>query len=332
LKVSEVGFGGIPIQRRSVEEGVKVIRKALDLGINFFDTSRSYRDSELKIGRAVEGCRDDVILATGTSRRRKEEVERDLETSLKALGVSKVDIYHISSVNNEETWRMVKQPGGALEAVKEAQQKGLVDFTGITGHRPDFLAELIEGGEFDTVMAPFNFVRDEAKDVLIPMANELDVGVIVIKPLGGGTFTNVVEALKYVLSHEISTTIPGMMTLDEVMEDAKVGILPLILTEEERKRLKELARGLDKTYCRNCRLCLPCPVGINVPAIIRAENWIRRFGFEYWRERFQSSLDRYFECTRCLKCEDGCPYNLPVLDLLSKNVAWVKEAYKHRLT
>lgn len=331
MTVSEIGFGGIPILRRSVVEGVEVVRRALEAGINFFDTSRSYGDSELKIGRAVEGCRDDIILATGTSRRRKEEVERDLEASLKALGVSRVDVYHISSVNDEETWRRVKQPGGALEAVKEAQQKGLVDFTCITGHRPDFLAELIEGEEFDAVMAPFNFVRDEAKDALIPLANRLDVGVIAIKPLGGGTFRNVVEALKYVLSHGISTTIPGMMTIEEVTEDAQVGISPLTLTEEERERLRELARGLDRSYCRNCRLCLPCPVGINVPATIRAENWIRRFGFEYWRERFQSSLDRYGECTRCMQCEDRCPYNLPVLDLLSKKVDWVKDTFKDGL-
>lgn len=330
LMVSEIGFGGIPIKRVSMDEGIKVIKKALELGINFFDTSRTYGDSEEKIGKAVEGLRDEVILATGTSRRRKKEVEKDLETSLKMLGVSRVDIYHISSVNDEETWQRVKRPGGALEAVEEAQEEGIVDFTCVTGHRPEFLAEVIRSGCFDTVMVPFNFIRDEAADVLIPLADDLDVGVIAIKPLGGGTFTNVAEALKYVLSFRISTTIPGMMSVEEVVEDAHVGISPMIFTDEEKRSLKDMARKLDRSYCRNCGYCLPCPVGINVSTLIRADNWIRRFGHEYWFERFQSSLDRMEECTGCRQCEENCPYELPVLDLLAEKVEWVKKEYSHR--
>ena len=124
LKVSAIGFGGIPIQRTGMEEAVDTIRQALELGINFFDTARGYSDSEKKIGLALKGRRSQVILATKSMARNKSALKQELEQSLRDLRTDYIDLYQLHNLRSREALEKVFGPEGALEGLEEARREG----------------------------------------------------------------------------------------------------------------------------------------------------------------------------------------------------------------
>jgi len=152
LQVSVIGFGGIPIIALSRKEAEKVVKYAYEKGINYFDTARAYGDSEDKMGAALKDVRDDVIIATKTHQRTKEEAARaGLKQSLRNLQTDRIDIVQLHGI----------------------------------GHNPYVLEKAIETGKFDTVLVPLNVLDRRFSEKLLPLAEELDVGVVVMKPLGG---------------------------------------------------------------------------------------------------------------------------------------------------
>jgi hypothetical protein len=104
LKVSVVGFGGIPIQRVSVTEAVEIVNRALDLGINFFDTARGYTDSEEKLGAALKLRRGEAVVATKSMARTKEAMAADIRKSLNTMGLEYIDLYQLHNVKNRTNY------------------------------------------------------------------------------------------------------------------------------------------------------------------------------------------------------------------------------------
>lgn len=329
LEVSEVGFGGIPIQTVSHREAVAVVRRALDLGINFLDTARAYTTSEERIGEAIKGQRGKCVVATKTVARTAQQVEKDLRTSLSLLGTSSVDLYQLHNVSSDEALKEVMKSGGALDAFKAAQRDGRIDFIGITSHRPTVLIQAINSGEFDTVMVPLNYVERTPLRELIPLANKQDIGTIIMKPLGGGSFTNAEEALKFVLKQPISTVVPGACSIQEVEQNAAVGSMPLVLGREAEARLGEQAKVLGRLFCRACEYCQPCPEGIPISSLLRVDTFIKRMGWDGWYTRNRNATDKYEKCQQCRQCESKCPYQLPILELMAEKVRWLREHYGH---
>jgi len=331
LKVSEVGFGGIPIQTVSKRQAVAVVRRALDLGISFLDTARAYTTSEERIGEAVKGQRSKCVIATKTVARTAQEVEKDLHTSLSLLGTSSVDLYQLHNANSDEALKDAMKRGGALDAFKKAQREGKIDFIGITSHRPSVLIQAINSGEFDTVMVPLNYVERTPLQELVPLANRLHIGTIIMKPLGGGAFTNAVEALRFVLKQPISTVVPGVCSIEEVEQNASVGSMPLILGRDAKARLEEQAKVLGRLFCRACEYCQPCPEGVPISSLLRVDTFIKRMGWENWYTRNQHAVEKYENCQQCRQCELRCPYQLPILELMAAKVKWLREQYGHRM-
>jgi predicted aldo/keto reductase-like oxidoreductase len=330
FKVSEIGFGGIPIQQISVNRATEVIQAALDLGINYIDTARAYTDSERKIGRAIKNRRDECYLATKTVERTEEKVKKDLETSLKMLGVSRIDNYQFHSVNDEETLKQIQEPEGPLEAVKVAQNEGKIDYIGISGHRADILAKAIQTDEFDMVMIPFNYVETEPVIELIPLAKKLNVGIAVMKPLGGGRLTEAPTALRFVLDYPVSTVVTGMISVGEVKENVTVTEDMVPLSSAEREKLAAQAAEIGKTFCRSCNYCQPCPNSIQISVIIKMRSTIKRFGIARYMKMASSTLDNYEDCIQCKECEKKCPYKLPILELMAHEVEWFKQNYREK--
>ncbi len=326
LKVSEIGFGGIPIQKIGLEAAVRVVEKALDLGVNYIDTARAYTDSEEKIGRAIKGRRDECYLATKTNKRVGIEVKKDLDESLRMLNTSRLDVYQLHNVSDERTLEKVLETGGALQAVKRARAEGRVDYIGITGHRSDILVEAIQTNEFDLVLIPFNYVETEAATELIPLANKLNVGIVVMKPMGGGAFTKASAALRFVLGHSVSTVVPGMGSTEEVDENVNIIETMAPLSAAELEDLARQSEEIGKTFCRNCGYCQPCPQDVPVPFLTRINTLVKRMGLEGWYARWGTALEKYENCTQCRECEEKCPYELPVLELMAKQVDWLKKA------
>ena len=316
LQVSEIGFGGIPLQRVNLDEAVTVVQEALKLGINFFDSARGYTDSEEKIGRALQGVpRSEVLLATKSGVHTKEEIKRDIEISLRNFRTDYLDLYQLHNLRGEEKVAQIFGPGGSWEGLKEAQKEGWVRFVGITGHLPSLLLELLEKESFETVQFPFNTVEQRGLPELLPYAQKHDIGTIIMKPLAGGALQHPAAALKYILKHDISVAIPGMRSAAEVRENAAAA--GAALSEAEEKRLREETERLGARFCRRCDYCQPCPQGIDIPSLMTLQRYSEGYGLHQWAlERYREQKAKPGDCLQCGECEEKCPYDLPIRDLL----------------
>jgi predicted aldo/keto reductase-like oxidoreductase len=345
LQVSIVGFGGTWISELTVPGAVSVVERAFDLGINYFDTAKLDGDSEEKIGRALQGVRDQCVIATKTGSRTKEESIEDFKCSLKRLKTDKLDIIQLHGIDDEKTLSKAMSADGSLQTCKEARKQGFVDFIGITGHRPRVLVKAVESGEFDTVLVPFNVVTRQALEDLLPAAKAHDVGVIVMKPLSAKTSTLITclynpslslvsdepelrallgknsdamvdNALRYVLSQDISTVIPGLKSIHEVETAAKAAEKYTGLTAQE---INHFNFNLGANYCRDCGQCLPCPKNINIAAILRFQTLYEVYKLKVWAKKLYNGLEvKVDKCIKCGLCETKCPYKLSIVSMLEK--------------
>jgi predicted aldo/keto reductase-like oxidoreductase len=194
LTVSGLGFGAIKLPQVDPEVASRALNRALDLGINFVDTARGYKDSEEKIGGALQRRRDEVILATKTPMRDAERALADVESSLRELRTEVIDLYQLHSVSSRPDYEQVMGPGGALEGLKRAQEEGKIRHVGITCHRAvEVMSDAILSGQFETIMVACNPLDPERASAVMPLAAERGMGVIAMKPLAGGKLTSLPE-------------------------------------------------------------------------------------------------------------------------------------------
>jgi predicted aldo/keto reductase-like oxidoreductase len=335
MEVTIVSFGGIPIITRDYELSVKTVRRAYELGINFYDTARAYNTSEEKIGDTLKGVRDKVFYATKTHLRTRREAERHIQESLKNLRTSYIDLYQIHSVDDIDTLDRVMAKDGALPALEEAQKKGYIRYIGITGHRAEILIEAINRYPFATIMAPLNFLEQSHAANLLPLCREKNIGFIVMKPFAGGSLVTGdkdVQALigakssgemaklsvKFALSFPgVSCVIPGLGNPQEVEEAVRAGEEFGALREEEKEIFERLKSILIEPFCRGCGYCLPCPQNIDIPSILRALLYAERFNLmERARNIYAQQAVKADACVECGVCEERCPYKLPIREML----------------
>jgi len=345
MEVAALGFGAIKLHKISPEEATRALNRALDLGINFIDSARGYRDSERKIGVALKRRRDEFILATKSHAGTAAQLRTDLETSLRELQTDYVDLYQLHSVDHDAKWQQVMAPGGAFEAARQAQQQGLVRHVGITMHRAVHeMEQAIICGEFETIMLACNPLDPEGvAGRIMPLARERGMGVIAMKPLSGGMLTMPAElkpagerdpivagCLRFILSNPaVSVVIPGVESAAQVEENvATIEESPRLSDQERRDLITTLGR-LGKSYrygqtCLRCGYCQPCPQGIEIPEVFRAlhvareypQN-LRRLG----RELYESLEVRASVCAECGECLPKCPAALPIPERLAEAVA-----------
>jgi len=317
MQVSVVGFGGIPLQRIEAAAAEKVVYRAMELGINFFDTARGYTDSEEKLGAALKNKREQALIATKSMARDKKGMAADIEKSLRTMGTDYIDLYQLHNVKDKSALEQVLAADGALAALKEAKEKGKVRHIGVTGHIKDVLLQILRTGELETVQFPFNPVESDGARELFEPAGKLDVGVIAMKPMAGGAFTNAKLALRFILEHPVTVAIPGMDSSGQVEENAAVGSELRGLSESERDELSGLAAKLGARFCRRCEYCLPCQQGIDIPSVFLIDGYYVRYDLQDWaKERYQDMDVKADDCLECGECEERCPYNLPIREML----------------
>jgi predicted aldo/keto reductase-like oxidoreductase len=324
LQVSRVGIGGIPIQRPSEDEAIEIIHRALELGVNFIDTAAGYGNSEERIGRALAalaGHRDQVIIATKSGRRDKTEAAAELERSLKRLGTDVIDIWQLHNISNAEKYAQVTSPGGSLEAAREALQAGKIRHIGISSHNLDIAIKAVKSGLFETIQFPFNYVTREPADELIPLAQEHDVGFIGMKPFAGGMLGDANLSIKYVLQFDSVVPDPGIQKVEEIEEIVSfVESGDWALTPQELEQIEARRAELGTQFCRQCRYCQPCPEDVNIPMVM-----ITQVMWKLWpRESFLRSMGKHIDgarnCIACGECEEKCPYQLPIRDMIVENI------------
>jgi len=329
MMVSRLGFGGIPIQRVTEDEEIAIVRRCLDLGINFIDTANRYTNSEERIGKAISGRQEGLIIATKSGSRDHDEVRSHLQQSLNKLGVASIDLYQIHNISDFNTLDDIIAPNGLLSVVQEAREAGLIKHIGFSSHQIDVAKEAVKTDRFETIMFPFNFIANEAAEELLPLAREHDVGFIAMKPLGGGMLDNANLAFKYLLQFPDVVPIPGIQKVTEIEEIVQVLEESLQLTEAELNEMQQLRDELGNKFCRRCDYCQPCTAEIPISTVMILPCFLKSSNPETtFSDAFANEVEKADNCTECGDCEERCPYHLPIREIIAENISRYKKERK----
>ena len=317
IEVEKNAFGALPVQRVSQEDAVKLLRKAYEGGMRFFDTARFYTDSEIKLGEAFDGMREKVYIATKTGATTAEGFWKDLATSLGNLRTDYVDLYQFHNP------AFCPKPGdgsGLYEAMLEAKEKGMVRHIGITNHRLHIAKEAIESGLYETLQFPFCYLATEKDIELVEACKQANMGFIAMKALSGGLITNSAAAYAYLAQYDNVLPIWGIQREKELDEFLSYIENPPVLNEELQAVIDKDRSELLGEFCRGCGYCMPCPVGIEINNAARMSLMLRRAPSKAWlTPQWQEKMKKIENCLHCGKCKGKCPYGLDTPTLLEKN-------------
>ena len=318
LKVSRMGFGGIPIQKIDEEGTRRLLQEMAEKGINYIDSARGYTVSEQYIGYGLQGIRDKFILATKSMSRTKEAMAADIETSLKNFRTDYIDLYQVHNPSMEQLDQVIGE-GGALEALMEAKATGKIGHIGLTAHSTAVFERALELDWVETIMFPYNIVEQQGAE-LIHRCTEKNIGFIDMKPLAGGAIEDGTLALRYVCSNpDVTVVIPGMAESSELEENMAACSNEAPLTEEELAKMEAVRKQLGTDFCRRCNYCAPCSVGINIPSVFLFAGYLQRYDLGDWaRDRYSTLKVKASACIECGKCEPRCPYHLPIREKLKQ--------------
>lgn len=323
ITVEKNSFGALPIQRISKEEAVKLLRKAYEHGVTFFDTARFYTDSEEKVGEAFKGMREKVYIATKTGATTSEGFWKDLHTSLGNLQTDYIDIYQFHNPG------FCPKPGdgtGLYEAMLEAKDKGMVRHIGITNHRLHVAKEAIESGLYETLQFPFCYLATEKDLEIVDACKEAGMGFIAMKALSGGLITNSAAAYAFLAQYDHVLPIWGVQREEELDEFLSYIDNPPTMTKELKAVIEKDRTELLGEFCRGCGYCMPCPVGIEINNSARMSLMIRRApSAAQLTEEWQRKMLLIEKCLHCGQCKVKCPYGLDTPALLQKNLQDYKE-------
>lgn len=317
------GFGALPIQRRDMETAVKILRMAYEGGFIFFDTARSYSDSEEKLGQAFEKIRDKIFIATKTAADTPEAFWADLDKSLSLLKTDYIDIYQFHNP------AVCYKPGDGTdmyECMLEAKKQGKIRFIGITNHRPNVANESVESGLYDTLQFPFCYLASKEDIELVEKCERVNIGFIAMKGLSGGLITNSAAAYAFMTQYKDVLPIWGIQHKSELEEFLQYFENPPVLTEEMLALIEKERQELTGNFCRACGYCMPCPVGIQISNTARMAQLIRRSPSANWlTPSVQEMMNNIEECIECGQCISKCPYELDVPSLLKINLKDYRE-------
>ena len=258
LQVTELGFGAMDTPQ--VPEGKDALLSAINLGVNFIDTARIYDGSEFLIGQILPSFnRDDLIIASKTINRTRDGAQHDVDRSLSLMNLNRIDLYQLDDVAMED-WDLILQENGALEGLKIAKYRGLINHIGISSHDLSLIDIAIESKLFDTVMIEYSAFYSETYN-LTKKAYQNDIGVIAMRPLGGsGRMTSlrtVMERnslsdnitpsnlLEFVLSNSnIAVSIVGTRYPDRVKSNVETALHYKHLNNSEKEKCKQAAGKL----------------------------------------------------------------------------------------
>ncbi|MDR2841696.1 MAG: aldo/keto reductase [Spirochaetaceae bacterium] len=316
ITVNKNGFGALPVQRRTMAESQQILRAAFDAGINYFDTARSYTDSEEKLGRALCDVRKKIIIATKTHSANVKDFNTHLETSLNLLKTDYIDIYQF---HNPANYPRPDDGIGLYEAALKAKQDGKIRFIGLTNHRLHTAREGIESGLYDTLQFPFSYISGEKEEALISLCEEKNVGFIAMKALCGGLLNDIDSACAWMNTQKSVLPIWGIQHLSEVsaLVNATKNTSP---NAEQTKRIEKDRKELKGDFCRSCGYCMPCPHNIQIHNCARMSFLLRRSPQAQWlTQDWQNEMAKIKECEHCDACKKKCPYGLDTPALLEKN-------------
>ncbi len=310
-------FGVLPLQRVPMAGAVEILRRAFDGGITYFDTARAYSDSEEKVGRAFEGMRDRLYIATKTHAKTPAAFRADLETSLKLLKTDYIDVYQFHMASQ------VYAPGdgtGMYECMLEAKEQGKIRHIGITAHKLQVAMDAAASGLYETLQFPFSYLSSEKEIALVNSCRLHDVGFIAMKGLAGGLITRSDAAMAYMSQYDNVLPIWGVQRMKELEEWLSYMDETPSMTEEISTFIANEQKELAGDFCRGCGYCMPCPAGIEINQCARMSLMLRRAPSAAWlTPEWQVKMEKINDCLNCRACTKKCPYELSTPELLKKN-------------
>lgn len=317
IQVPQNGFGALPIQRISEEAAVQLLKKAYEGGMTFFDTARAYSDSEEKVGKAFEGMRDKVYIASKTMAKTPEEFWSQLETTLKNLRTDYVDLYQFHCV---ERCYAPDDGTGMYECMVQAKEQGKIRHIGITAHKLGIAEEIAQSGLYETLQYPFSYLSSDREKRLVNTCREKNVGFIAMKGLAGGLIHNSEAAMAYMTQFDNVVPIWGIQKEKELDEWLDYMENTPCMTEEIKAYIEKEQKELNGDFCRGCGYCMPCPSGIMINQCARMSLMLRRAPSAGWlTEEMQAEMKKIEGCIECGACMKKCPYELNTPELLKKN-------------
>jgi predicted aldo/keto reductase-like oxidoreductase len=327
LMVTRSSFGALPIQRVTFEEAKFLLQKAYEGGINYFDTARSYTDSEEKIGYSLAHLREDIVISTKSHGKNGSELREHLESSLENMKTDYIDIYQFHNA------KRVPRPGdetGLYDEALKARNEGKIRFIGLTSHTLDVALEAAASGLFDTIQFPLNHISSDRDLSLISLCKKHDVGVIAMKGLSGGLITD--ASVPFVFFRQFDNVVPiwGIQREWELDQFLAMEADPPELDGEMKEKIARDKRDLAGNFCRSCGYCMPCPAGIDIPQAARMAFLLRRSPFEkYMTPEWKEKMEKINDCMNCGQCSSRCPYGLDTPALLKTMLADYEEFYSN---
>jgi predicted aldo/keto reductase-like oxidoreductase len=359
-KVSRLGMGcmRLPSYEKDgktvfdEDKSIALIRRAYEMGVNYFDTAPYYCDklSEIIVGKAIKGFRDKIYLSTKNpiENASGDDYDKRLEKSLKQLGTNHIDFYHFWGITLDTFINKVCAPDGPLARAKKWKEQGVVRHISVSfhdseagAHEGENLVELLKRGEgvLESVLCQYN-ILDRNKEVGMKYAHDHGLGVVIMGPVGGGRLgapSKVIQdllpgkvqssaevALRFVLSNpNVNIALSGVSTIQQLEENAAIAGNTSPLSGEEKQHLDAMEKENERLaglYCTGCKYCMPCPEGINIPEIFTLMNYHRVYKItDYAKENYAQigkvEWRQYKDasaCVECGLCEEKCPQSLPI--------------------
>ena len=317
LYVSKTAFGALPIQRISHADAVKLVRRAYESGINYFDTANAYTDSEEKLGAALHDVRHEVILSTKSGGGDKKTVQTHIEESLRRLQTDYIDLFQF---HNPAQLPDPEDPDGPFAAVLEAKQKGYIRHIGITAHRLQVALDAVDSGLYETIQFPFSYLSSDKELELVRRSREKNMGFLAMKALAGGLINQSRPAMAFMAQFDNVLPIWGIQREGELEEWLAFMEQVPELDGEMQDFIAREQRELAGEFCRGCGYCMPCPVGIQINQCARMSLMLRRAPSQNWLTgEMQAEMKKIEQCLHCNQCSSKCPYELDTPALLAKN-------------
>lgn len=358
FEVSALGFGcmRLPIvdgnsANIDEEEAIKLIRYAIDNGVNYIDTAYPYHqgNSEFVVGKALkDGYREKVKLATKLpvwEVKEYADFDRLLNEQLKKLQTDYIDFYLLHALN-KDSWKKVKDLG-VLEWLGKAVADGRIKHPSFSFHDTlDVFKDIVDSYDWDMCQIQFNYMDTEYQAGLegLKYAGSKGIAVVIMEPLRGGKLAKNVPAdvkaafdasgikrtpaawaLRWIWNFpEVSTVLSGMGAMEEVQENIATAAeaKPLSLTDEELatiEKVKEIYQQRIKVNCTECGYCQPCPSDVKIPQVFRMYNELSMYETDEPKRGYKGMIDRgedASKCVECGQCESACPQNLSIIEEL----------------